>query len=55
MNKITINANTQLTSSFFILKDGKPIIRIESLNCEGADSVIEQIKTALKIELKGVE
>jgi hypothetical protein len=49
MGNIEINVNSQLSSSIFILKNGKPIIRIESLNCEGADRVIEQIKQALKL------
>jgi len=37
----------QTTSSFFILQNGKPIIRIESLKCEGIDTVLEQIKAAI--------
>lgn len=49
MPKVTINVNAQLSSSIFILKDGKAIIRIESLTCEGADTVIEQIKEALQL------
>ena len=48
-NKIEFDTKLRTSSSFFILKDGKPIIRVESLENEGVAETIERIKAALNL------
>ena len=49
MNKYELDTHIRTSASFFILKDGKPIIRVESLENEGVAETLERIKAALNL------
>ena len=42
--------NGATTCSYFIIKNEKAIIRIESINCEGLDTVLDYIKEAFELK-----
>jgi hypothetical protein len=44
------SSNGATTCSYFIIKNEKAVIRIESINCEGLDSVLGYIKEAFELK-----